>query len=206
MKNKLFLPIMLCISAGFFLVLFFIVLLYAAKNIIVIEQTSEYTSSPVVTQSNLSTAVPPSITNLSVIYIKLRNPGYQNKEPFQFVIQDKNGTILRSVTISGANIGSDEWVKFQINPLNIGLDGATITLHSDTMDTNRAVQVAQQVDGSFVMKLYRKGTLSEAFQAVNDQIKQAILHDQSFFLGYSITLLACMTGLIYILKFPQKTS
>lgn len=140
--------------------------------------------------------------NLAVVFIKLHNFVKRNRGEFTFFIQDENGNILRTVKISGENIGEDDWTKFQF-PILTGIKDKNLTfvLRSDAQEAGKSVIAYTNKDGNFLFKSYSKSQLPQVAVASLQNWRQRFLGDQ-FFAVFYLSVLA--VNLLYLMRLKKK--
>jgi hypothetical protein len=85
-----------------------------------------YSSHPV------SQEIIPQNNGLHVITVYLRNVALRNQDPFLFELSDSSG-VIRSIRLTGYNIGDGDNVRFQFNPIMNSKDNPlTLTLTSNS--------------------------------------------------------------------------
>jgi hypothetical protein len=55
--------------------------------------------------------------NLTAIATTLGNPNLKNKDKIEFVLRSAEGNVVRTVTLSGLNVGDGAFVKFLFDPI-----------------------------------------------------------------------------------------
>lgn len=142
-----------------------------------------------------------SYDDISIVYIRLKNPGHRNTDQFTFYVEEE-GRILREVNISGRNIGDDEWVKFQFEPVrNVQNKDLEIHLLSKTANINDTVSVYSNDKGELAVKVYSRQPLISSLVNSLNILKSRLTADPSFLIFYS----AIIVILLIIYRKVKKT-
>lgn len=59
--------------------------------------------------------------NLTAIGMSIRNPNLKNKSDIYFVLQNLDGSIVRSTTINGMNLEDGSYIRFAFDPISDSL-------------------------------------------------------------------------------------
>lgn len=142
--------------------------------------------------------------NINVVFVRLKNIGILNKDPFIFTIR-AGRKVLKEVKISGQNIGDDDWVKFQFEKVeNVENKTLSFNLHSDTARKEAAILAYTNKSDELSYKVYSKENLSTGMKILIRSFFNRFMVDKLFVIFY----IAIISALLIILfsKRHAKTS
>jgi len=61
--------------------------------------------------------ITPTLNNLNIIILTLKNPNIENDEDFVFELRHKEDEVIRSMSFKGANVGDPSDIRFQFEPI-----------------------------------------------------------------------------------------
>lgn len=105
------------ISTATFIALLVLCGVFLGNRSLISSQTDETTEIPL-NQQTFSTPLDTKQDNLYLVFIKIRNPERKNLEPLNFTIKNETGDTIREIKLAGQNIGLNDWVKFQFEPIS----------------------------------------------------------------------------------------
>lgn len=134
--------------------------------------------------------------NLNIIYIRLKNIQIKNTDPFNFSLLDEHGNILREITISGRNIGDDDWVRFQF-PLVVEAKNKDfkVVLSSSTRLSNNAVYAYVNKVGEPSYKVFSVEPFSDSFFYLMGSFWSRYINDWGFVTLYTMLLVLVILSL-----------
>lgn len=144
---------------------------------------------------DVSQSFTPVHNNLNTIYIYLRNISLRNQEPLVFTVKDAAGSVLRTINLTGYNIGDGTNVRFQFAPIaDSGGKKYTLNLSSPTSVWANAVGV-----GFISVDNYSGGEAIVANEAPGD----IAFSGYYFPVNHSQVIISTLTGFIAKLARPQ---
>lgn len=72
---------------------------------------------PIYKDNSVTQTIAPTHNGLNVVVIFLKNRSIQNNDKFLFTLTNQENESMRSIQISGSNIGDGDTVRFQFEPL-----------------------------------------------------------------------------------------
>ncbi len=105
-------------------------------------------------------------SNVYAIFIRMINPNLENRGLMAFEIYRQNGELVRQIPFSGSNIGVNDWVRFQFEPLTKAVDEPiNIKLTSDSSSLLGAIEVSLDNQDQILFRSYSKKPWLEVVRA-----------------------------------------
>ncbi len=101
-------------------------------------------------EHDVSQSFTPVHDNLNTIYIYLRNISLRNREPLLFTVSDATGSVIRTINLTGYNVGDGDNVRLQFAPISdSGGKKYSLTLSSPSSVWANAVGVGFVADNTY---------------------------------------------------------
>lgn len=195
---------MITVTGAFFLSIFLLDIFYLSHKALNVSQTEAENTILIYKGQERQANFISRLNNLNLIYVRLKNPQGRNVDDFYLQIKDQSGNILRSINISGRNIGEDDLIKFQFSPINnVQNQKLSLSLNSATIDQNKAVLVYTDRYDQLTYIVYSTENWFDVLKRGTSSLSQRFTLDSLFAIVYLITWISIIIGYLGLYKIRQ---
>lgn len=189
----------------FFITLFLLGIILDSRKSLNFKIASGTSIQPIIKSSPKIEEIKSNKSNLYLLVIRLKNNSVENIDRFKLELIGSRDSIIRSVEISGRNIGDDEWVRFQFDPIGDSLNKSyKVILSSDTTDKDKAVNAYIDESGLLAIEGYSKVPFIISLETVLASFINKFFMDIKFGIFYISLIAFLITYLIKSIFFNHK--